>query len=212
LFGARIVWAGPREQREQVLAETFEQAQAGDKKPYLVPYGGSNPTGVLGYVFAMQEFLAQDVPADWIVFASSSGGTQAGLVLGGLHFGYPGQLLGISVDEPQAVLQPRVAKLVNETASRLESQVTVRPEQVLVNDDFCSPGYGVLTGTERQAISLFARNEGLLLDPVYTGRAAGGMLELIRRGFFKKSETVLFWHTGGQPALFAEKYQGQLNK
>ncbi len=80
----------------------------------------------------------------------------------------------------------------------------------LVNAEYAAPGYGVLTGAEREAISLFAKYEGLLLDPVYTGRAAAGLVDLIRKGFFKKDETVLFWHTGGQPALFAEKYQPDL--
>jgi 1-aminocyclopropane-1-carboxylate deaminase/D-cysteine desulfhydrase-like pyridoxal-dependent ACC family enzyme len=81
---------------------------------------------------------------------------------------------------------------------------------VLVNAEYAASGYGVLTGAERAAISLFAKQEGLLLDPVYTGRAAAGLVDLIRKGFFKQEESVLFWHTGGQPALFAEKYQSDL--
>jgi D-cysteine desulfhydrase len=81
---------------------------------------------------------------------------------------------------------------------------------VLVNADYAAPGYGILTNAERESIHLFAKYEGLLLDPVYTGRAAAGLIDLIRKGFFKKEETVLFWHTGGQPALFAEKYQSEL--
>jgi D-cysteine desulfhydrase len=92
----------------------------------------------------------------------------------------------------------------------LESSVDFAPGQVLVNADYATPGYGVLTDAERAAIRLFAKYEGLLLDPVYTGRAAAGLIDLIRKGFFKKEETVLFWHTGGQPALFAEKYQSEL--
>jgi 1-aminocyclopropane-1-carboxylate deaminase/D-cysteine desulfhydrase-like pyridoxal-dependent ACC family enzyme len=81
---------------------------------------------------------------------------------------------------------------------------------VLANDEYCQAGYGVFGEGEREAINLFASNEGLLLDPVYTGRAAAGMIDLIRRGVFKKNESVLFWHTGGQPALFAEKYQPEI--
>jgi D-cysteine desulfhydrase len=83
-------------------------------------------------------------------------------------------------------------------------------DQVLVNADYATPGYGILTDVERESIQLFAKYEGLLLDPVYTGRAAAGLIDLIRKGFFKKEEIVLFWHTGGQPALFAEKYQSEL--
>ena len=182
------------------------------QKPILVPYGGSNPTGALGYVFAMEEFIGQNIPADWIVIASSSGGTQAGLVLGARVFGYPGKILGISVDEPQHVLQQRVATLASETGRRMEKKMEFTEDEVLVNSDYSIPGYGVMTPAEVEAISLFARYEGLLLDPVYTGRAAAGMIDLIRKGFFNKNDTVLFWHTGGQPALFAEKYQNNLTK
>jgi D-cysteine desulfhydrase len=192
------------------LQEAFEKTSSQGHKPYLVPYGGSSPTGALGYVFAMEEFVGQKVKADWIVFASSSGGTQAGLVLGRRVFGYKGQVLGISIDEPQRNLQEHVARLASETSERLGQHIEFAADEVLVNDEFAAPGYGVLTGAEREAISLFAKYEGLLLDPVYTGRAAAGLLDLTRKGFFKKDETVLFWHTGGQPALFAEKYQPNL--
>jgi D-cysteine desulfhydrase len=209
LFGAEIVWA-EKSRRDAVLQETFEITSAQGKKPYLVPYGGSSPTGALGYVFAMEEFVGQKVKADWIVFASSSGGTQAGLVLGTRLFGYKGNLLGISIDEPQRILQERVAKLSSETSERLGPRLEFAADEVVVNDEYAAPGYGVLTGAERAAISLFAKFEGLLLDPVYTGRAAAGLIDLVRKGFFTKDETVLFWHTGGQPALFAENYQPEL--
>jgi D-cysteine desulfhydrase len=209
LFGAQIVWT-EKSRRDTVLQETFEKVTAQGKKSYLVPYGGSSPIGALGYVFAMEEFVGQKVKADWMVFASSSGGTQAGLMLGARSFGYAGKVLGISVDEPQRDLQVRVAKLACEISERLGRQVEFSADEVLVNADYCAAGYGVLTGAEREAIQLFAEYEGLLLDPVYTGRAAAGLIDLIRKGFFKKDETVLFWHTGGQPALFAEKYQNDL--
>ncbi|MCS7009980.1 MAG: D-cysteine desulfhydrase family protein [Anaerolineales bacterium] len=211
LLGARIVWAGGRENRERVLTETFEQAKAEGKRPYLIPYGGSSPTGALSYVFAMGELIRQkpfdgELP-DWIVFASSSGGTQAGLTLGAHIFGYRGCLLGISVDEPSEVLQERIAALATETSLKLEKRIEFSPFNIWVNDDYCKAGYGVLTEAEREAILLFARLEGLLLDPVYTGRAAAGLIDLVRKGFLDPDERILFWHTGGQPALFAEAYR-----
>ncbi len=209
LFGAEIIWV-EKSRRDAVLQETFEKTSLLGRKPYLVPYGGSSPTGVLGYVYAMEEFIGQKVNADWIVFASSSGGTQAGLVLGARLFGYQGKLLGISIDEPQRILQERVADLASEASERIGPRLNFTADDVLVNAEYATPGYGVLTGAERGAISLFAKCEGLLLDPVYTGRAAAGLVDLIRKGFFKTDETVLFWHTGGQPALFAEKYQPEL--
>ena len=209
LFGAEIIWT-EKTRRDATLQVTFEKSAAQGRKPYLVPYGGSNPTGALGYVFAMEEFVGQAVHADWLVFASSSGGTQAGLVLGARIFHYPGKVLGISVDEPQCLLQEHVAQLASETSERLGERLEFKPDEVMVNADYAAPGYGVLTDAERAAIQLFAKQEGILLDPVYTGRAAACLIDLIRRDFFKKGETVLFWHTGGQPALFAVKYQNDL--
>ncbi len=207
LLGASIVWAGGRENRDRVLAETFEQAKAESKQPYLVPYGGSNSTGALGYAFALDEFLQQDVKANWIVFASSSGGTQAGLALGARLFGYQGRVLGISVDEPRGRLQVRAAELAADTSEKFGKRIEFSPDEILVNDEYCASGYGVLTEGEREAVRLFAQAEGLLLDPVYTGRAAAGLIDLAHKGFFGKDESVLFWHTGGQPALFAEAYK-----
>ncbi len=209
LLGAQIVWT-EKAQREAMLEHVRAEAAAQGHKPYLVPYGGSNPTGALGYAFAVEEFLAQGVRADWIVFASSSGGTQAGLVLGQRLFGYAGKILGISVDEPQTVLQERVARLAGETSEKFGQRLSFEPDDILVNADYCTAGYGVLTEAEKEAIRLFAQTEGLLLDPVYTGRAAAGLLDLIRKGFFGKDEVVLFWHTGGQPALFADRYQPEM--
>ena len=210
MFGAEIVTIKDRALRDQTLQQTYEKALAAGRRPYLVWYGGSNPTGALGYAFAMKEFLEQSVPADWIVFGTSSGGTHAGLVLGQRLFGYNGKVLGISIDEPEEWLKTRVSELASDASERLGERIDFSPEDVLANEEFCKAGYGVLTDAEREAVRLFARHEGLLLDPVYTGRAAAGTIDLIRKGFFKKEETVLFWHTGGQPALFAEKYANRI--
>jgi D-cysteine desulfhydrase family pyridoxal phosphate-dependent enzyme len=208
LFGAQIIFAGGRENRPRVLDDTFTQAKQVGKKPYLVPYGGSSPTGALGYVYAVQELVAQKPDFDWILFASSSGGTQAGLTLGARMFGFTGNILGISVDEPRQDLQAHVAELASCTAiEKFGTQESFPQDGIQVNDDYSMSGYGVLTENEKEAVRLFARTEGLLLDPVYTGRAAGGMIDLARKRFFKTGESILFWHTGGQPALFAEAYQ-----
>jgi D-cysteine desulfhydrase family pyridoxal phosphate-dependent enzyme len=206
LFGAEIVYVADRKDRDGILQETFDRATNEGKKPYLVPYGGSNATGALGYAFAMKELIDQNVSADWIVFASSSGGTQAGLLLGQRIFGFSGRVLGISVDESEEWLTGEVSKLASATSEKVGERIEFTPPDVLVNADYCGAGYGVVTEREREALRLFASCEGLLLDPVYTGRAAAGMIDLIRTGFFKTNETVLFLHTGGQPALFAEQY------
>jgi len=206
LFGAEIVYVADRKDREGILQETFDRATNEGKKPYLVPYGGSNATGALGYAFAMKELIDQNVIADWIVFASSSGGTQAGLLLGQRIFGFSGRVLGISVDESEEWLTGEVSKLASATSEKVGERIEFTPADVLVNANYCGAGYGIVTEREREALRLFASCEGLLLDPVYTGRAAAGMIDLIRTGFFKTNETVLFLHTGGQPALFAEQY------
>lgn len=206
LFGAQVIYVAERKERDRVLQETFDRALKEGLNPYLVPYGGSSPTGALGYVYAVQELVAQKVEADWIVFATSSGGTQAGLVLGQRVFAYEGKVLGISVDETKEWLGNHVSELASLGSEKLGQRIEFRAAEVLANDDYCKTGYGVLTEAEQEAIHLFAKHEGLLLDPVYTGRAAAGMIGLIRKGFFRKDETVLFLHTGGQPTLFADKY------
>jgi D-cysteine desulfhydrase family pyridoxal phosphate-dependent enzyme len=206
LFGAEIVYLADRKDRDRILQETFKRSTNEGKKPYLVPYGGSNSTGALGYAFAMKELIDQNAGADWVVLASSSGGTQAGLLSGQRIFGFSGRILGISVDESEEWLKNEVSKLASATSERLGDRIEFTPADVLVNADYCDAGYGVVTEREREAIRLFAEYEGLLLDPVYTGRAAAGMIELVRKGFFKTSDTVLFLHTGGQPALFADQY------
>jgi D-cysteine desulfhydrase family pyridoxal phosphate-dependent enzyme len=210
LLGAEVVWAR-RQDREHVLQETFQNAWDEGRRPYLIPYGGSNPTGAAGYVFAMQELLGQEVNPDWIVFPSSSGGTQAGLVVGAQLFAYPGKVLGISIDEPQKVLQDRVARLATETADFLGNKLSFHADQILVNADYLGGGYGVMGEPEKEAVRLFAHHEALLLDPVYTGRAAAGMIDLIRQDFFAKEDSILFWHTGGTPALFADNYLGVID-
>jgi D-cysteine desulfhydrase family pyridoxal phosphate-dependent enzyme len=199
-----------REEMENKLDSVFREAKSEGRRPYLIPYGGSNPIGALGYVSAMDELAEQDVHPDWIIFPSSSGGTQAGMLVGARLSGFQGKILGISVDEPAEVLTKQVARLATETASFIGEDFRFRPEDVLVIDDYTGGGYAVMGDPEIEAIRLFAQQEALLLDPVYTGRAAAGLIDLIHKGRFTSAETVLFWHTGGGPALFASRYQGRL--
>jgi len=214
LLGAEIKWSTLGE-RDATLNQVFQSAQEEGRKPYLIPYGGSNPLGASAYVYAFGEMreqissgkVALSIDPDWIVFASSSGGTQAGLVAGARYYGFKGNVLGISVDEHAETLQKRVASIARKVAKNLELNIAVSWEDILVNDGYLGEGYGMAGDLEAEAILLFARLEGLLLDPVYTGRAAGGMIDLIRSGFFSSDETVLFWHTGGTPGLFVDKYQ-----
>jgi len=155
----------------------------------------------------MQELMAQECHPDWIVIASSSGGTQAGLTVGARQFGYTGRILGISIDKPEVELSRNiVADLATRTARYLGESFTFTEKDILVRDAYLGGGYGVMGKPEIDAIRLFARTEGVLLDPVYTGRAAAGLIDLIGQHFFRPDEKVIFWHTGGAPALFAGRY------
>lgn len=209
LLGAELVWTS-LEERGQLLNQRYQEAEAAGRAPFLIPYGGSSPMGAAAYAYAVREMLGQGAHPDWIVFATSSGGTQAGLAAGKRLFGYDGQVLGISVDEEAGKFGLAVAELAKDTTILLDNAINITKSEILVNDDYLGGGYAVMGEPEREAIRLFARHEGLLVDPVYTGRAAAGLIDLVRKGFFKKNETVLFWHTGGQPALFADKYRGAI--
>ncbi|MGW8224495.1 MAG: D-cysteine desulfhydrase family protein [Anaerolineales bacterium] len=209
LLGAEIVWAGQAD-REEVLDQTFDEAKREGRHPYLIPYGGSNGIGALGYVFAMQEILEQKPSLDWIIIPSSSGGTQAGLVLGSRMFGFQGKILGISIDNSKSELSQKVADIAQQAALTLGEDYRFSPQDILVNDDYLGGGYGVMGKNEVEALTIFARSEGMLLDPVYTGRAAAGLIDLIRSNFFTADQNVLFWHTGGTPAIFADQYLGKL--
>ena len=211
LLGARVRWAGERDPY-QVMEEVAAEERAAERVPYLIPRGGSNPIGVSAYVTAMDELVRQVLEAelriDHIVVASGSGGTQAGILVGTRALNYDCHVLGISVAAPAEDLCENILDLARLTASYLDLRVEIPPESVDVSGAYLGGGYGVLGEAEQEAIDLLARKEGLLLDPVYTGRAMAGLLDLIRQERFSRSETVLFWHTGGVPALFA--YADQL--
>lgn len=209
LLGAEIVWTD-RESRGERLNQVYQKLEANGREPFLIPYGGSSPTGAAAYAYALREMMGQGVTVDWIVFASSSGGTQAGLMAGKTLFGFEGQVLGISIEEPGEMVRGIVSNLARNVTTLLDNVKNITKEDVLINEDYLGGGYAVMGEAEREAVNLFARHEGLLLDPVYTGRAAAGLIDLVRQGFFKPDETVLFWHTGGQPALFDRKYAKKL--
>jgi D-cysteine desulfhydrase len=203
LFGADVRWSGDRT-REEVMEEIVLHEAAAGRKPYAIPLGGSTPLGALGFAMAMEELTAQTtIKFDRILFASSSGGTHAGLAAGAYATQYPGEVLGISVDEELESLQSMVAEIATGTSRLLGYPHDFSLNEIHARADYLGEGYGVLGPPERAAIELFARSEGILLDPVYTGRAAAGMIDLIRRSEIGKDETILFWHTGGTPALYA---------
>jgi D-cysteine desulfhydrase len=211
LSGAKTFFV-KRPERDAELQKAFKEAEIAGKKPYLIPHGGSSAIGALGYLEAMRELKDQGFDPDWIVFASSSGGTHAGMALGARVYGLKSKVLGIGIDNLNLEFNNTIANLANEASNQLGLAINLDPADILLNEDYCQSGYGKLQPTEIEAIKLFASKDGILLDPVYTGRAAAGMLDLIGKGYFKLEEQILFWHTGGTPALFAEPYQAMLGQ
>jgi D-cysteine desulfhydrase len=214
LFGATVHWTG-MERRGERMEERADELRQQGRTPYVIPYGGSNGIGAVGYVVAMAELIGQfsalGARVDRIIVASSSGGTQAGLVLGKKIARFAGEIIGISIDKGERGPEPfeeEMSVIANATAVRLGLDVRCVPEDFHVRYDFLGGGYGIVGVPEREAIGVTAAHEGILLDPVYTGRAMGALMSMIRGGEFDRTEQVLFWHTGGAPALFA--YAGDL--
>ncbi|NNF99106.1 MAG: D-cysteine desulfhydrase family protein [Desulfobacteraceae bacterium] len=213
LFGACVTWCS-RDEREAQMESVAEALRTKGKKPYVIPVGGSNEIGTVGYVLAIEELMHQlsekRLSADYVVVASSSGGTQAGLTLGADVYGYSGKILGISIDQVktgESAFPPVMARIAKATADRIGTTCELHEKDFLLNCDYLGAGYAIPGDREREAIEMTSRLEGILLGPVYTGRAMGGLIDLVRKGFFKPDETVVFWHTGGTPELFAYNHE-----
>jgi D-cysteine desulfhydrase family pyridoxal phosphate-dependent enzyme len=206
LLGAEVVFAGDRT-REHAGGEVVERERAAGRRPFLIPVGASDEVGAAGYVAGLEELHGQlaerQLAVDRVVFASSSYGTQSGMIVGAKALGFRAQLAGIAIDSARGELQAGVADLVARTARRVGLDISVSRDEIVAFDGYLGAGYAVMGEPEREAILLAARHEGLLLDPVYTGRAMAGLIDLVRKGEIGKRETVLFWHTGGTAALHA---------
>lgn len=203
--GVKVVPGGSDMMKE--MDSVADELRAKDRKPYVIPGGGSNPIGATGYVACAQEIVAQTfdlgIRIDRIVVASGSAGTHAGLVTGlfGTNTAIP--VVGINVSRPKEPQEELVYGLVDETATHLGIRERVPRDAVLCFGDYVGPAYSRPTPEMGEAVRKVARTEGILLDPVYTGKAMAGLVDLVRKGFFRKEENVLFVHTGGTPALYA---------
>ena len=194
------------------MGAVADQVRAAGGKPYLIPGGGSNPIGALGYVACAEEILAQTfdmgLRLDHIVCASGSTGTHAGLICGLVGNNSHIPLTGINVRRTREEQEPNGHKLAQETAAMLGIPGGIPRDAITALGDWVGPGYSLPTPEMVEAVQMLARVEGILLDPVYTGKTMAGLIALIRQGRFKKGEHVLFVHTGGAPALYA--YQSVL--
>jgi 1-aminocyclopropane-1-carboxylate deaminase/D-cysteine desulfhydrase-like pyridoxal-dependent ACC family enzyme len=211
LFGAEVRYVPRREDRAAAMAEVAETLRRAGRRPYVIPVGASTPLGAAAYALAVGE-LADQVrrdpnlaPPDLIIHATSSGGTQAGLVAGCRLFGLGARVVGISADEPASSLAAVVDRLL-----RGLDHLLGLPEGTLagdappeVDDGFVGGGYGVPTEASRAALALVARTEAIVLDPTYTAKAMAGLIAYVRSGRVDPGHRVLFWHTGGQVGVFA---------
>lgn len=188
------------------MEKLADEMRAKGKKVYTIPGGGSNPTGALGYVNCAFELLSQannqGLKIDHIVTATGSAGTQAGLIVGLKAMNANIPLLGVGVRAAKDAQEQNVFKLAESTAEKLGCPKVVTRNDVVANCDYVGDGYGVPAESTLEAISLFAQLESILLDPVYSGKGAAGLIDLIRKGRFKKGERIVFLHTGGSAALF----------
>jgi D-cysteine desulfhydrase len=204
LFGAEVISVGKREERATMVESVAEKLRDEGKNVAVIPIGASIPLGALGFVRAVQETKARleeiDTRIDYIFHSSSSGGTQAGIVAGCQLFDWrEAQVIGVSPDDPSASISEEVGKIIRGVGETLGAQLS---EDVMVLDEYVGAGYGVPSAQGDEATELLARTEGVILDPVYTAKAMAALIDWVRKGKLTENDNVMFWHTGGQLALF----------
>ena len=207
LLGVEIHPVDKREDRLGRMAEVAAGLRARGEIVYTIPLGASDGVGSFGFVNAFEELALQEkemgLAFDAIVIGSSSGGTQAGLEVGKRLFGRPGlRIIGISPDDTPATIQESVTGIMGPMLEQLGLRSEAGPSGIVVDDHYVGDGYGIPSEASREATDLFARTEGILLDPVYTSKSAAGLLDYCRNGRFPAGQNVLFWHTGGLVTLF----------
>lgn len=209
LMGANIYYCGDEITEADVQHLLVKLTSAGHN-PYYTPIGGSTLTGSLGYVDAMQELRdqldEQQLHLDYIFFASSSGGTQAGMLLGKALYGINARLIAINIDKHEVSspggLAHTVKTIVEKGKELFATDIRIRTDEISLVDGYGDAGYGVITDSERRAIRELAATEGIFLDPVYTARAFHGMTSMLKNGQVEPGANLLFWHTGGIAANF----------
>ena len=204
LLGAEVRYVRSREDRATEMERAARDVRLRGRTPFIIPLGASTPLGAAAFVAAIAELADQIDPPDVIVHASSSGGTQAGLVAGCALAGWHTNVVGISADEPADSL----AATVRELLAGLTKLLDCGPDRfvsasVIVDDGFVGEGYGIPTVASREAVDLAATTEALFVDHTYTAKALAGLISRVRNRAFNEGSTVLFWHTGGQVGLFA---------
>lgn len=211
VFGTSLEFRPPGLDMNAEAVAVVDQLKAQGRRPYFIPGGGSNPIGAIGYANCAAEIASQETDMamhfDWLVMGTGSTGTQAGLVAGFHMIGRDMPVMGISVRQPHDRQRTAVHKLTSATIEALGGE-PIAISKIHIDDGYVGQGYGIPAESTLDAISLTARNEGILLDPVYSAKGMAGLIGLVKQGFFKPTDNVLFLHTGGASALFA--YEDQL--
>jgi D-cysteine desulfhydrase family pyridoxal phosphate-dependent enzyme len=196
-----------RRELPSIMEEIKTEQEAKGHRGYVIPRGGASAHGVLGYanaVFELRNQLGDKAKQiDFIVFATGTGATQAGLLLGTKLAGMQAKVVGISAGRSESEIATDVSRLVGEAAHLLEASVRLSTEEIIVNDSFTCGGYGVVTREVTDLMETVAQKEGLLVDPVYTGKGMLGLVGLTKQGYFPQGSHVLFIHTGGLPIIFS---------
>lgn len=205
LLGAEMIYVGSREERVPAMVAAVARLIREGHRPYPVPLGASTPLGALGFARAIGEVLLQGITPTVIVHAGSSGGTQAGLVAGCRLHDLSTRVVSVSADEPALVIRQTVGEIVRGIGELLESDLLrdIHDDAIQTDDSFIGDGYGIASPASTEAQQLAARTEALFLDHAYTAKALAGLCHYARSGQFNRRDTVLFWHTGGQVALFS---------
>ncbi len=206
LLGAEMLYVSDRTERMPAAHAAADRVRAEGGHPFVIPLGASTHVGAVGFVRAVGEMMQQlGAAPDVIVHASSSGGTQAGLVAGTRLRGLATRVIGVSADDPAADIQATIARLVTELGDThgFDGRALAQSAPIDVDDRFVGDGYGVPSDASREAQQLCGRTEALFLDHTYTAKAMAALVSFVRERRFHHDETVLFWHTGGQPGLLA---------
>jgi 1-aminocyclopropane-1-carboxylate deaminase/D-cysteine desulfhydrase-like pyridoxal-dependent ACC family enzyme len=205
LFGAEIRVVADRTARAPMMETVAAERRAAGRTPFIVPLGASTATGALGFARGVAELAASTCHPDVILSSTSSAGTQAGLIAGTRLLGLKTRIIGVSADDPAAALTADIDRLLGEIATTLGAKPASigQGEPIEVDDTCVGDGYGQPTAASTEALTLLARTEGIVLDPVYTAKAMAGLLARVRDGRFTARDTVLFWHTGGVVGNFA---------
>jgi D-cysteine desulfhydrase len=205
LLGAEVIYVAERDGRMAAVRQIADGLSSQGRKVYEIPIGGSTPLGSLAYLHAVLELLDQIPAPDVIVHATSSGGTQAGIVAACRLLGLSTRVIGIAADGPTAQIQAQVRANIEGVADLLglDPALVQRGTAIEIDDRFFGEGYAIPTEASREAIELAARTEAIFIDPVYTAKAMSGLIAYVRQQKFTAKQTVLFWHTGGQVGLFA---------